>query len=786
MYRLPLMVLFLMLFASSSAFAVYEKKDGFPWNLGLHGEHDKPLMDALGTGFFMNVGPTGIRAQITHEHPAFFTVKFVFANSPAAGKIKAGDIIVGANNHVMDVPHQFGRRNVTGWAGPMEEMAKLIEDSQGKDGELELMVWRGGDRSKAEKVMLKIRPVGRFSKTFPFNCERSDKLMIELCDFLANDYERTGKFGRQHTHAAGVLALMASGENKYTRVIERVMSGYPGKRYSSLDGGGFQCWTYGLDGIVMGEYYLLTKDQRLIAPAQSLAVAVAESQNWQNGGYSHKPYPFIQRRIADGGPAGYGPMSGVTGLVMLGQSLFKAGGLEYSDEAYQRMHQGYLSSWTDKGYIDYGMASWHHAVIEPVGESIGKATNKKGIGYPVPTGMQGVDQFKLIWPTPQDNRGGSTDWLNSKDELARARVVVSGENQLIVIRDLTSKGLTRMPRMPDRPVGHIFRSGGAALAHAIGNEDNQAWQVMSQVYAHACAASPNAILDGHASTLMHTLWGSLGAAHAGKEAFVRYTQGMKWWFIMAQTHDGSFVPMPGRDYASTDHVYAGRTFPTATAALILSVKEAKLRITGATGGPSPESPNTGRATTTNTDKTQPASDAPQTTLLGEDFKIVHCQREARALNADTPYAQVLRMLDQTISEPGAHGKEAIFFGIELRDWITRQNAELIKQAKTKPAHTLAHGRDHARRLAGYELPDAAAVRSLIDELHEDRDVRMLARYIELLDNLNQAEARRGGTHSSSRERDEINTMLDRFIEKPGLSPALTAEAKALRVQKPAE
>jgi hypothetical protein len=60
--------------------------------------------------------------------------------------------------------------------------------------------------------------------------------------------------------------------------------------------------------------------------------------------------------------------------------------------------------------------------------------------------------------------------------------------------------------------------------------------------------------------------------------------GIKWWFIMAQAHDGGFVVMPGRDYASTDHVYATRNFPSACAALILSVKEKRLQITGAARG----------------------------------------------------------------------------------------------------------------------------------------------------------------------------------------------------------
>ena len=80
---------------------------------------------------------------------------------------------------------------------------------------------------------------------------------------------------------------------------------------------------------------------------------------------------------------------------------------------------------------------------------------------------------------------------------------------------------------------------------------------------------------------MHVLWGTLGAALAEEKEFREYLDYIKWWMIMAQTHDGGFVVLPGRDYASTDHVYATRNFPTACAALILSLKEQRLQITGA-------------------------------------------------------------------------------------------------------------------------------------------------------------------------------------------------------------
>ena len=61
--------------------------------------------------------------------------------------------------------------------------------------------------------------------------------------------------------------------------------------------------------------------------------------------------------------------------------------------------------------------------------------------------------------------------------------------------------------------------------------------------------------------------------------------GIKWWFIMGQTHDGGFVPMPGRDYASTDHVYATRIMPSAIAALILYSLVVSLLITVRTALP---------------------------------------------------------------------------------------------------------------------------------------------------------------------------------------------------------
>lgn len=244
----------------------------------MHGWHDRAVAEKLGTGWFLNVGPTGLRARITHENPKFFTVKFVFENSPAHGLIAEEDLVVGANGKIFTVAHTFGRRNVSNWEGPMLEMSKHIEDSQGKDGKLELIVWPGGVKEQEKKVVLQLEAIGRFSPTYPFDCPRSDKLMTDLCDFLVSEHKRAGKFENQvHTHASCVLALMASGDKKYQPMIRDIISGYGKKRYDSTKGDGFPAWGQVHDGIVMGEYYLLTKDRSLLPAIDSLADCLNDS-----------------------------------------------------------------------------------------------------------------------------------------------------------------------------------------------------------------------------------------------------------------------------------------------------------------------------------------------------------------------------------------------------------------------------------------------------------------------------------------------------------------------------
>lgn len=567
--------------AHAPASAVNEKGD-WPWNLKLNGWHDRAIAEDLGAGWFLNVGPTGLRARITHEHPEFLTIKYVFKKSPANGLIKIDDIVVGANGKRLTVAHTFGRgsRGRSTWEGPMVDMSKLIEDSQGKDGKLELIVWPAGNKSAEKTVTLQIPAIGRFSPTWPFNCPRSDKLMTDLCDFLADEYKRAGKFESQvQTHSAAVLALMAGGDKKHASLVRDIMSDYGKKRYDPNSEVGFPAWSYGYDGILMGEYYMLTKDRSLLPAIESLNNCLALGQTPDSGGFSHKPFPAIQQRIAAGGPKGYGDMAMPGGLTMLAMSLFKEAGLPYPEAARERIHQAYLCSMSPSGAIDYGFKDWDHATIELSKASGPPKNSPEGIGYLCAEGMKGIGEYKLTWPTKADPRYKPTDWVEK--EAATNQVYDMGGAKRLIIRTMLTKEPTKPYQHDGNACDHFGRTGVGALANSIGSGGDKSWGFLADFLATGAAASSRGLLDGHASTHIHVLWGSLGAALAREKDFRKYLEGIRWWMIMAQAHDGGFVVLPGRDYASTDHVYGTRNFPTACAALILSLKEKRLQITGA-------------------------------------------------------------------------------------------------------------------------------------------------------------------------------------------------------------
>jgi hypothetical protein len=534
-----------LLLFSQGAHAIHRGANDLPYAQPLSHPLDKPVNDAYrGKAFFMNLGPTGIRARIDPEQPKAFKVMFVFQDdkSPARGKVNIGDMIVGVNGKRFENPHGFHRKQGgRGWPGPPYELAFAIEESQGKDGTLDLLIIPAGSEKEAT-VTLQLKPVGRFSTTYPWNCPRSEKLLGDLCDFLIAE----GIKGGQHHQIQKLLALWAAGDKRVDPLVkakaQELMAQPPVITDESM------CtWNWGYTGIFLGEYYNATKDEGVRKIAEALETCFELGQDWSSGGYSHRTYPFIQQRVAAGGGKGYGSMAGPGGLAMLAQSIFKEVGLPYSERAYERQHLAFLQTAGSRANasIAYGLLTWQGDLIR-LRDPDSPCRSAAGIGYRGPTGMKDIGPFEVEKWTQTDGK-----W-----------------------------SMTLVPDGGD----HVAPMGMAAVAHFIGNKGNTPWEYLGKHLAAGCALSPGRMFDGHADARMHSFFSVLGAARADKEHLRHYLDYAKTWIILSESHDGQGLidqPFGCQRNARCSLRGLDRTAYTHVAILLLSLPKQNLLITGA-------------------------------------------------------------------------------------------------------------------------------------------------------------------------------------------------------------
>ena len=158
-----------------------------------------------------NLGSTGARGWIYSEKMVTsdarqILITKVAAGSPADGVLAQGDVILG----VAGKPFSYD---------PRTEFGKALTEAE-ISGKLNLTRWRAG---KEEAVSLKLPILGAYSKTAPYKCEKSKKILEQGCKSLAArmqqpDYEKSVN---AITRSLNALALLASGNKEYMPVIRR-------------------------------------------------------------------------------------------------------------------------------------------------------------------------------------------------------------------------------------------------------------------------------------------------------------------------------------------------------------------------------------------------------------------------------------------------------------------------------------------------------------------------------------------------------------------------------------
>jgi len=303
--------------------------------------------DAQVPGWFINLGITGARAKIPDDEPKILEVTFVFEGTPAHGKLEVGDKIVGANGRLFTTPHKFGYGvDKFGYEGPMMDFGNALEASQGKKlgGRLVLAVLRGKEKKRVE---LRVPTTyGQYSRTYPFKCAKTDRILAELYPYLLERQKPDGTWhGRPHINTFAALALMGSGNAEHMPAVKKAVEAMARQTDSKIRFGGLPAWKYGLYGAVMGEYYLLTGEAWVLRELEEINQWLTKGIH-PNGGWGHGPWN-------EAGKNGYGAINVITMQGKMAWSLMQRCGIQVDPKRYRATHDFVVKGTNQMGYVWY-------------------------------------------------------------------------------------------------------------------------------------------------------------------------------------------------------------------------------------------------------------------------------------------------------------------------------------------------------------------------------------------------------------------------------------------------
>jgi len=307
--------------ASSSLFSE-EPASETPPDFTSGGQRDKSHDWLLGpTGlrgwvFFRGVDQTATARQIL--------VTEVDKGSPADGIVQVNDVILGA----------FGK--------PFSEDARksfghAIAAAEEKTGILPLTIWREG---KTSSVDLKLKVLGAYSATAPYDCPKSKAIFEQGCRLIAEKgFEKADI--PDHLNA---LALLASGDRKYHPTLAK----YAKKAAESVEPQDTWNWYIAYANLFLSEYTLATGNKSAFSELKKTTVRGMKNQ-CMNGMWGHAP------PLADGHSEGYGGMNMIglpmtTSLVLARQAGVNESGLDKAIEKSATFFRYYVN----KGAIPYG------------------------------------------------------------------------------------------------------------------------------------------------------------------------------------------------------------------------------------------------------------------------------------------------------------------------------------------------------------------------------------------------------------------------------------------------
>ena len=222
--------------------------------------------------FIDRFGPVGMSVEL--RLPAFqMFVGKIEVDSPAAkvGKLKSGQKIDSINGQVLkDID-------------PRIQLAKIITAAEATDGKIKFMI-RDSEKSPAYEVVVHITVLGAYSKTWPLNCKKSNRIVRDMAKWVKTKggYNLDTQ-GWKSLNGFGMTFLLSTGDesdlNHVRGWIKKVVEQYKDKKEILL-----KPWVFGSAALPLAEYYLRTGDKSILPVLQKLANHVAGTM--YNGGWS--------------------------------------------------------------------------------------------------------------------------------------------------------------------------------------------------------------------------------------------------------------------------------------------------------------------------------------------------------------------------------------------------------------------------------------------------------------------------------------------------------------------
>lgn len=295
-----------------------------------------------------NLGATGLRGWMYSKPATHFDglqgrttggarqilVTHVGSKSPADGVVQVGDVILGAGGHAFT---DDARKSL---AAAIQEAEK---ESNG--GVLVLTRWRGG---QTEDVRLKLRVMGTYAATAPFDCPKSKKIFDEACTVL----EKEGLPANWHGAING-LALLATGNEEYKPRLAKLAREIAASAFKD-ERMGMGTWECSYRGMFLCEYFLVTGDEGVMPAIREITIALAKGQSMY-GTFGHGFAALTPDGQLHGSIPPYGPVNQAGLPANIAILMGRMCGVKDAeiDPAVERASK-FFGYFVDKGTIPYG------------------------------------------------------------------------------------------------------------------------------------------------------------------------------------------------------------------------------------------------------------------------------------------------------------------------------------------------------------------------------------------------------------------------------------------------